>query len=362
MKFTLHFFRCLAATLAVAGVLRETTAQETLTIEYTTRSWSEPVRHFVEVEKDIREFGRTSGHILHQHFGIMTTLILPEGMPSLEDLDLRFFRRNAVGAPPGYLTHLVLPKSMPSLESLRLSSTDELTHLVLPKSMPSLKTILIQEHQSVTNIFFPNGMTNLETIEIRSCRLSSLILPEGLSNLKRLNLRWNALTNLTLPEGLSNLEELNLEGSQLTNLTLPEGLSNLKRLNLESSDPTQLKLPKLLRVPAGMNIDNLRIVFTLNFWRRKEANAKWWIENGELQDPSIRIEFYGASPPSPPDEPSPPRLSYRRLANGLELSFEGGTLQSAPTITGPWQDVGSSGSAFHLFSSSPAEFFRVIKP
>ena len=509
MKFILHSFRCLAATLAVAGVLRETTAQETLTIEYTTRAniWSDPAVHFVEVEKDIRQLGgRSSVHIPVQHRSIMTTLILPEGMSSLEDLDLLFFRRNAVGSLPGILTHLVLPEVMPSLKILRLGGTS-LTNIVLPKSMPSLETLELYGHVSLTNIVLPEGLTSLErlrldgnwltniawpkgltsleqlnlgrnwltnltlpeglmslrgltlpsvaeslrvsagmdldffrvgrftaggtlnmlhvgwwiengelqnppfriefyepkpsppaqgtlTIEYQNSvgkwhslpvekdiqeldlsyrtltsitlpqgltslreldlsrhRLTNLTLPEGLTSLETLNLSWNQqLTNLTLPEGLTSLRTLDLTRNPLTNLTLPNSMPNLETLNLSWNSLTTLTLPqgltslrtldlsensrlKLLRVPAEMNIDHLDI------------------------PRHTRIERYDPSLP-----PSPPRLSYRRLENGLELSWEGGTLQSDPTITGPWQDVGSSGGAFKLFSSSPAEFFRVIKP
>ena len=224
MKFTLHSFRCLAATLAVAGVLRETTAQETLTIEYTTRvnSWSEPVRHFVEVEKDIRQLGgRSSVHIPVQHRSIMTTLILPEGMSSLEDLDLLFFRRNAVGSLPGILTHLVLPEVMPSLKILRLGGTS-LTNIVLPKSMPSLKNLNI-----IGNWFWqsPNR---------RSSSLTNIDWPEDLTSLEHLRLDGNWFTNIVLPEGLTSLITLDLQQNQLTNLTLPQDLMSLRGLTLPS--------------------------------------------------------------------------------------------------------------------------------
>ena len=364
MKFTLHSFRCLAATLAVAGVLRETTAQETLTIEYTTRvnSWSEPVRLFVEVEKDIRTLANYSGDIPASHFGMMTTLILPEGLTNLKSLSCVGLSR---------LFHIVLPKGMTSLEFLLIGNSslsnfvlpegmtsltnisiydNSLTNFVLPEDMTSLNHLHLGRSTHLTNIVFSNSMPNLKTLRLNNnSRLTNLILSEDMPNLEALNLRDNWLTNLVLPEGLSSLTDITIQDRSLTNLVLPEGLSNLEELNL---GPAYVEF--LLRVPSGMNIDNLHITRG-----RTKQRGGWWIENGELQNPPFRIEFYGASPPSPPDEPSLPRLTYRRLANGLELSWEGGTLQSAPTITGHWQDVGSSGGAFKLFSSSPAEFFRV---
>ena len=302
-RSTVNFrsIRCLAATLAVAGVLRETTAQETLTIEYTTRAntWSDPAVHFVEVEKDIRElpsrstdkFGRTVP-IPREHFSTMTTLILPEGMPSLEELNLLFFRQNAFGSLPGILTHLVLPESMPSLKILRLGGT-QLTNIVLPEGLTSLKTLDIYGHVSLTNIVLPNSMPSLE----------------------HLRLDGNQLTNIVLPEGLTSLRTLNLSRNLLTNIVLPEGLTSLKELRLSSN-------AELLRVPAGMNIDNFHVNRFTAGGTLASRHAKWWIENGELQNPPFRIEFYGASPPDEPDEPSPPRLTYRRLANGLELSWK----------------------------------------
>ena len=74
----------------------------------------------------------------------------------------------------------------------------------------------------------------------------------------------------------------------------------------------------------------------------------------------IRIEFYGASPPSPPDEPSlPPRgLTYRRLANGLEVSWESGVLQKSAGVEGPWEDVNAS-SPLQVSPSLSSEFFRL---
>ena len=365
MNLFCNSFRCLAATLAVAGVLRETTAQETLTIEYTTRvnSWSEPVRHFVEVEKDIRELRNYSGDIPVSHFSMMTTLIFPEGMTSLETLTCLF-------GPFSSLTNIVLPKGMTSLESLNLSHS-RLTNIVLPEDMTSLKRIDIYDNL-LTNIVLPEDMTSLEVLNLNRNRFTHFVLPEDMTSLRTLQLDQNRLTNIVFPEGLTSLEVLHLQVNQLTNIVLPKGLSNLKQLRLSENQLTTLTLPEgltslkdlrlpqvvLLRVPSGMNTNYLDISITRG-WSTKSKRFGRWLEEGESVDPPFRIEFYGSSAPDEPDEPSPPRLSYRRLANGLELSWEGGTLQSAPTIIGPWQDVGSSGGAFKLFSSSPAEFFRV---
>ena len=121
------------------------------------------------------------------------------------------------------------------------------------------------------------------------------------------------LTFLDGLTGLTNLETLNLSGTQLKSLTLPKGLENLKELTL----PPALEQ---LTVPHGTDIYQL------------------------VPNPSFRIISY--------------HLEIRRAGNGLDLSWEEGTLQSAPTVNGPWQDVNES-SPLRVSPSLSAEFFRV---
>ena len=377
MKFTLHSFRCLAATLAVAGVLRETTAQETLTIEYQD---SDGEWHSLPVEKDILHLSNLFDGHLDQIEESMRDLILPEGLTNLESFRL-------IGTK---LTNIVFPNSMPNLEDILMKGS-QLTNIVFPNnSMPNLEEIHIFQNIQLTNLTLPEGLTNLKKLRIDlNLRLSNLTLPEGLTNLKELFLNDNALTNvtfpesmpslerltlgniyvgdanelstfpgnrfttLTLPKSMPNLNTLQLDYLQLTNLTLPEGLTNLRTLDLSRNRLSTFTLPEGLNLAwlylggqfnprnlanSVVNFDLLRVPssvindFFLDITSNGFTSYKWfnqW-EKWEYTDlrptpfgnyRTFRIEYYDpSSPPSPPDEPSLPRLTYRRLANGLEVS------------------------------------------
>lgn len=135
MKFTLHSFRCLAATIVVAGVLRETTAQETLTIEFVDRRESLGEIAFrmghLQVEKDIRW--------LNLNLEFIYSITLPEGLTSLIDLDLG----------QNWLTNLTLPEGLTSLEKLWLYR-NRLTNLTFPNSLPSLEVLSLWRNQFST--------------------------------------------------------------------------------------------------------------------------------------------------------------------------------------------------------------------
>ena len=97
-----------------------------------------------------------------------------------------------------------------------------------------------------------------------------------------------------------------------------------------------------LQVPWGMNNYDWEIIFDGGRWKPFEEIPP---------SASFSIEYYRTQP-----------LSMRRLKDGIEIVWNEGTLQSAPTINGPWKDVASSGTVRRLFRSSlPAEFFR-LKP
>lgn len=53
------------------------------------------------------------------------------------------------------------------------------------------------------------------------------------------------------------------------------------------------------------------------------------------------------------------RLTTRRTAQGLELNWSAGTLQSAPTLAGPWQDVPAAASSHLISPRQPRAFYRV---
>ena len=297
-----------------------------------------------------------------------TTLTFPK------DLDLSSLRKLYLGS--NQLTNLTLPNSLPNLIDLSLAN-NQLTNLTLPEGLTSLGWLNL-DHNQFTTLTFIEGLTSLEALTLNGnplttltfpedldlsslrelylwgTQLTNVVLPEGLTSLERIRLDESQLTTLTLRQGLTSLEYLDLRKNQLTNLTLPQGLTSLGHIDLDENQLTTLTLPedltnlqylylylsrnpfKLLRVPAGMNIDNLNIT-----------------------PADIRIEFYGGSPPSPPDEPSSaPTLSYRRLANGLELSWESGVLQKSAGVEGPWEDVDET-SPLRVSPLLSSEFFRL---
>ena len=299
-----------------------------LTIEYKVEG--KPT-NFQLVHKDVARLNLSRQSI--------TSIILPEGLGWLGELDLS----------ENQLTSLTLPQDLTSLDILDLSG-NQLTSLTLPNSLPRLQLLDLSENP-LTSLTLPQGLTGLMELNLAGNQLTTLTLPQGLTSLRKLYIRWNQLTTLTLPEGLTSLEWLDLTENQLTNVTLPQGLTSLGYLSLAGNQLTTLTLPegldlvwldlqenplKLLRVPAEMNIEN------------------WWDIPADT-----RIEFYEPSPPSPLDEPSLPRgFTYRRLANGLELSWEGGTLQKSAGVEGPWEDVHAS-SPLQVSPALSSEFFRL---
>ena len=52
-------------------------------------------------------------------------------------------------------------------------------------------------------------------------------------------------------------------------------------------------------------------------------------------------------------------LRVARGAQGLELRWEKGRLQSAQTVNGPWQDVTNAVSPFPMDAATGASFYRV---
>ena len=92
-----------AACFAVG--LKETTAQETLKVEYTLED-IEGVRHELQVEEDIEEL-KFSG-------APFASITLPEGSTELRKLWIGHAR------PGGNMTNLTLPEGLMSLEQLTL--------------------------------------------------------------------------------------------------------------------------------------------------------------------------------------------------------------------------------------------------
>lgn len=215
-----------------------------------------------------------------------------------------------------------------------------LTNLTLPAGLSNLKELNLIGNR-LTGLILPEGLSSLKTLDLtHNFYLASLTLLESLPSLETLKLRGNRLTNLVLPAGLRSLELLGIRDLQLTNLTLPEGLSSLENIYLHKTP-----LSRLL-VPYRMNTDDL----TIHYWYDGNPQTVSRLFAHISTDGPFRIEYYR----------TPQLLSMRRLEDGIEIVWDEGTLQSAPSIAGPWQDVASDGTVRRLFRSSlPAEFFRV---
>lgn len=246
-----------------------------------------------------------------------------------------------LGGGLNQLTSLILPEDLSSLWELNLGG-HQLTNIVLPAGMRSLKELNLMENR-LTSLVLPEGLTQLKFLDISGNQLTNITFPDkGLANLEILYLSENQLTNIILPAGMRSLKWLGIRDLQLTNLTMPVGLSSLENIDLHKTP-----LSRLL-VPYRMNTDDLTI-----HWYAGNRNPPHTVSRLFAHistDAPFRIEYYR----------TPQLLSMRRLKDGIEIVWDEGTLQSAPTVNGPWKDVASGGTVRRLFRSSlPAEFFRV---
>ena len=240
----------------------------------------------------------------------LTSLTLSEGLANLRTLNLANNR----------LTRLTLPEGLSNLQTINLSG-NLLTNLSLPAGLPSLVDLDLSDNQLVE---FTLPRSNVRTLNLSENQLTSLSLPAGTTSLTEIDLSWNRFRRLALSEGLSNLQTLRLEQNQLTRLTLPEGLAVSHQLNVY---PAWNPLRQVL-VPRGMNLDRLSVS---GFSR----------DNFTIYDPAARLQI-------------------TRLEDGVEISWSGGTLQSAPAVAGPWNDVNAISPVRRLRRSSlSSEFFRL---
>lgn len=187
-----------------------------------------------------------------------------------------------------------------------------------------------------------------------------------------LKFRYN-INELTLPEGLTKLHSLEIYNLSTTTLTLQRSLTLPKDIGKDADWPFRLVLgrPIPLRVHRDMERFSLLVlnpwsgynVFAIPF---RIPAAKELIRNREPDDDGIfripmnaggidhklefTIEVHGIAP----------RIWLTRQEGGVEIVWEAGPLQSAPTINGPWKDITFDDTRrLFLRSSSPAEFFRV---
>ena len=310
------------ASACFAGEFRQTTAQETLTVEYTLEG-VEGVRHELQVDADEK-------------------VLKFEGIP---------------------LTSLTLPEGLTNLRVLEFKNTS-LTSLTLPGGLTRLSVLKVD-------------------FGFRGGDMTNLTLPEGLRSLEILGLWCCGLTNLTLPKGLVQMRDLRIsthcDTTPLTSLKLPEDFGkNVKypfRIGLQlASSIERLSVHKNMREfwlrKSGEELD-FPSARELIRNRKPDSNGVFRIQsrpgtinvggNGvELGSDGVYriesrypllVEVYGFQP----------TFTITRKADGVEIGWEAGILQRSLLIDGPWKDVESGGTERRLFlrPSHPYEFFRV---
>ena len=274
----------------------------------------------------------------------LTSITLPEGLTNLKTLDLSNNDLLSLTLPDGLteleelylyrnrLHFLTLPNDLKNLKTLQLDD-NRLNSLVLPKGLANLEALSIGntgDWNKLRSLTLPEGLRNLAYLGIEGNRLESLVLPEGLINLKTLDIRGYRLSSVTLPSGLANLETLNIYGGNLTSLVLPKGLTNLKRLHFNPYSGSNTPLETL-------------------FVRGDLYNS---IQANRVSIAGINLEkvtFY-----------APPVLSISRMDGIMEITWNGGVLQSTTDLFGEWQDLESAESPLRiLFPNEARRFFRL---
>ena len=210
-----------------------------------------------------------------------------------------------------------------------------------------------------------------ETLEVRYTQSGTSYTNQVTKDVEVLRFPYQ-ITDLILPEGLTKLHSLEIYTRdyrylELTRLILP------KDIGKDADWPFRLVLgrPITLQVHKEMGQFSL-VVKTLRgnghtFWLPlRISSAKDLIRNREPDDDGVfripmkadyssssdqfTIEVHGIAP----------RIWLSRQEDGVEIVWEAGPLQSAPTINGPWKDITFDDTRrLFLRSSSPAEFFRV---
>ena len=287
-----------------AGGLWQTTAQETLTIEYTLEG-VEGVRHELLVDAD-EEFLKFENIPL-------TSLILPEGLTKLRELKVDF------GFRGGNMTNLTLPEDLRSLRKLDLWYCG-LTDLTLPKGLMQVNWLSIPEARDIPF-------------------LTSLNLPEDFGKYA-LGKYADRIVLLLMPsiERLSvhkNMKEFRLVRYFVHDeFDFPSARELIRNRKPDSDGVFRIQ-------SRPSTIAGARIVVGSDGVYRIETRHP------------LLVEVYGFQP----------TFTITRKADGVEIGWEAGILQRSLLIDGPWQDVESGGTERRLFlrPSHPYEFFR-IKP
>lgn len=268
-------------------------------------------------------------------FNHLTTFSLPEGLTNLKTLNIR----------GNNLLSLTLPADLNNLETINLENNN-LQFLTLPEGLASLKTLNLERNR-LTSLTLSKGLTNLATLDLAGNQLKFLTLPEGLPKLETLDLAGHNLSSLDLPEGWASLKTLNLNGNGLSSLTLPAGLTNLTTLNLANNKLTSLTLPKGLTNLTRLELSGN----SMNSLIAREELASFISSSG----------FYlGGFSKSNVTIYTPPSLSIFRMDGIMEITWNGGVLQSTTDLFGEWQDLESAESPLRiLFPSESMRFFRL---
>ena len=287
------------AAACFAGGFQQTTAQETLTIEYTLEG-TEGIRHELQVDADER--------VLKFENIPLTSLTLPERLTELSILKISLQRDSS-------MTNLTLPEGLRSLKILDLWNCG-LTNLTLPKGLVQMRDLRISTHYDTTP-------------------LTSLKLPEDFGK----NVKYPFRIGLQLASSIErlsvhkNMGEFWLRKSG-EELDFPPTRELIRNRRPDSDGVFRIKsnLPSIIAGDIGVNLDSDG-VYRIRF-----------------RHPFL-IEVYGFQP----------TLTITRKADGVEIGWEAGILQSSLLIDGPWKDVESGGTERRLFlrPSHPYEFFRV---
>ncbi len=231
----------------------------------------------------------------------------------------------------------------------------------------SFHTLLVEEDvefldfegSSLTNLTLPAGLSNLKELNLIGNRLTGLILPEGLLSLKRLILGpedWGKVVSVDFLSGCLSWNSIpgikyQLQGQRFE--TGPwDGIKEVIAVSTQTEDcsPSTWGIYQAVRVVEFQKTTHLQVPWRMNNYDWEIIFAGRWKPFEEIPPSApFRIEYYRTQP-----------LSMRRLEAGVEIVWDAGTLQSAPTVNGHWKDVASRGTVRRLFRSSPlTEFFRV---
>ena len=133
------------------------------------------------------------------------------------------------------LASIVLPEGLISLESLDLSF-NQLSSFTLPEDLVNLDSLFLGGNQ-LTSFTFLKGLDNLFVLSLDSNQLTSLTLPDGLRSLIILDLRDNPITTLKVPIGFDLEGLFLLLGVEAADVIFYETQPKLRiRLDLETKE------------------------------------------------------------------------------------------------------------------------------